>query len=181
MSDDRALIPHASALERALELSAAQGLATIDTDLTQYLDPQRCPLAFLPLLAFERHIYYWDEDWSEDEKRTILAGAPARSRALGATDVMHAYVADVGATLTLLEWWESGANDVPFTAEAEIGGLDTTRTEAASAQARSVEGLLQATKPAHVHLRLRHPYRNNAPIFAAAIGTATERLYTIFD
>lgn len=40
-------------------------------DYTALADPERCPLSFLPFLAWALSVDYWDESWTENIKREV--------------------------------------------------------------------------------------------------------------
>lgn len=68
------LPPSASAAERALSLAA--GFDDLRPERIKALwDPRLCPAELLPWLAWSWHVDDWDESWSEDTKRAVVAAA----------------------------------------------------------------------------------------------------------
>ncbi len=62
-----------SDLERSLDENANLILG-VDFDIIRAVrDPWRCPIQFLPYLAWSRGVDLWYEDWPEDRKRAITA------------------------------------------------------------------------------------------------------------
>lgn len=68
------LPPTATDQERALSESVAR-LGAIDVPLASLWDPQTCPVALLPWLAWALSVDEWDPAWSEQVKRDVLAAS----------------------------------------------------------------------------------------------------------
>lgn len=69
------LPPNTTKLERSLEETTAQ-ISEIHVPLTQYIDPENCPTELLPWLAWELSVDFWDENWTEAQKRAAIAASP---------------------------------------------------------------------------------------------------------
>lgn len=69
------LLPqNASALEKRIDTVNASRF-DLDIRISQLWNPYACPIDFLPYLAFAFSVDYWDENWSEDAKREVVAQA----------------------------------------------------------------------------------------------------------
>lgn len=61
-----------------LEQKAAEACAVISdlsVPLRDLWNPDACPVKFLPYLAWAFSVDSWDEDWSEEEKRSVIGEA----------------------------------------------------------------------------------------------------------
>ena len=69
------LLPqNASALEKRIDTVNASRF-DLDIRISDLWDPYACPITFLPYLAFAFSVDYWDEEWSEEAKREVVAQA----------------------------------------------------------------------------------------------------------
>lgn len=71
---DHLLPSNASDLEIALDQATAR-IGDVPVPIRDLHDPQRTPSAFMPWLAWAWSIDYWDETWSEAQKRAAIAQA----------------------------------------------------------------------------------------------------------
>ena len=67
------LLPrNATALEKRLDTLNASRL-DLEVHINDVWNPYTCPIAFLPYLAAAFSVDYWDEEWSEEAKREVVA------------------------------------------------------------------------------------------------------------
>ncbi|MBX9858992.1 MAG: phage tail protein I [Sphingomonas sp.] len=109
------LPPNATPLERAFELSAADRLEAIDLPLDRLKDPRTCPAELLPFLAWEWNTSRWEADWSEAEKRDVVADAIRIARIKGSRACVEEVMARHDALAYLVEWWEEQPRGEPGT------------------------------------------------------------------
>jgi len=93
ISDD-IMPPHSGAAERALVNGVVSGFG-FDIRVGDIWNPERAPEAFLPWLAWALSVDDWDENWSEDRKRAVIAASVDVHRHKGT-------VASVRAALTAM-------------------------------------------------------------------------------
>ncbi|MFC3579531.1 phage tail protein I [Sphingomonas hylomeconis] len=175
------LPPNATPLERALVDATAR-----DSDVPDLLalwNPETCPIALLPWLAWGLSIDRWDPEWSEDEKRAAVASAIEDQRLKGTRYSIERVLASFDALLELVEWFEVTPNAAPYTFEVRLPVIDAAgvagggRTSAAVARAIVTE--VSRTKPARAHFQLVQQLRlagMPAPI-AALQATNYRRLH----
>ncbi|RAI01099.1 phage tail protein I [Acuticoccus sediminis] len=108
-------------LEGALAETGAP-LSAIPVPLHLARDPARIPEHLLPYLAWEMSIDIWDDDWSIERKRWVVANAIRLHRLKGTLKGIKAHVALVGGEVV-------GARTPPDTAYA---GLARTPQEIAA-------------------------------------------------
>ena len=68
------LPPNATAYERALD-DAMSAEVALPIDIKELWNPDTCPIAFLPWLAWAFSVDEWDETWTEAQKRSIVAAS----------------------------------------------------------------------------------------------------------
>ncbi|NIE70337.1 phage tail protein I [Pantoea sp. Acro-807] len=134
----------------ALEVAAAEALTSISTmnvPLRQLWNPQTCPLALLPYLAWAWSVDRWDSAWSESTKRDVVAAARYVHRHKGTIGAIRRVVEPLGYLIRVLEWWKT--NEAPGTFRLDVGVLDTGITEE---MYNELERLIADAKPCSRHL-----------------------------
>jgi phage tail protein, P2 protein I family len=90
-------------------------------------DPQTCPNELLPYLAWQYSVDRWDEKWSEQIKRKVIAEAFEIHKLKGTKEAIRRAIEPFGYLIKTTEWWQN--NQTPGTFALEIGVLDTGITE----------------------------------------------------
>ncbi len=76
------LPPNATAVERAIDRASAAALERLPVYLIRWVkDPDSCPLALLPWLAWEYQVDTWNINWSE-QRNAMRSSAPTTSTAI---------------------------------------------------------------------------------------------------
>jgi len=104
------LPPSAPPALRHAEASAAR-LAELDAGALRRLwDPDACPAALLPWLAWALSVDEWDPDWADDRKRAVIRGAYAVHRVKGTLAAIRQALIDAGyGDATVVEGAAQGA------------------------------------------------------------------------
>ncbi|EKO3535610.1 phage tail protein I [Vibrio fluvialis] len=108
------LPPSASKMERVMEQMFWEELALIERDIRNFYDPYQCRVDLLPYLAWEMSVDYWDENWSEQTKRDVIAASNPIHTTKGtryALDKSIESIRDDGLSVT--EWFDDEANLAP--------------------------------------------------------------------
>ncbi|ENN6810711.1 phage tail protein I [Vibrio fluvialis] len=108
------LPPSASKMERVMEQVFWEELALIERDIHNFYDPYQCRVDLLPYLAWEMSVDYWDENWSEQTKRDVIAASNPIHTTKGtryALDKSIESIRDDGLSVT--EWFDDEANLAP--------------------------------------------------------------------
>lgn len=66
------LPPNATQMERAMA-DAIDAALDFNVPLRDLWNPGRCPVAFLPWLAWTFSVDYWDAAWTEERKRAVIS------------------------------------------------------------------------------------------------------------
>ncbi|WP_429884766.1 phage tail protein I [Geoalkalibacter halelectricus] len=160
------LPPNSTALERALE-GATERIGAAAVPVSDLWNPDTCPAAALPWLAWALSVDVWDSAWSEDIKRRVIAESIAIHRrkgtvwavreALRAAGYAEATVSEGLPRLTYdgaqlhdgVETYFGGSRWALFDVHADLG-----ETEGLSASDRDrLVRLIDMAKPVSRHLR----------------------------
>lgn len=137
---------------RQLEVLAAQALAQIERvpmPIRDLINPDRCPVALLPYLAWAFSVDRWQESWSEATKRKIIKSAYFVHAHKGTIGALRRVVEPLGYLIRVIEWWQTVPEGVPGTFALDIGVLDSSITED---MYESLVLLIDDAKPASRHL-----------------------------
>ncbi|ANF85157.1 Tail protein I [Pseudomonas antarctica] len=115
-----------------LEHHAAQALAQIQRvpiPLRQLCNPDTCPVALLPYLAWAFSVDRWDSKWTEAAKRAAIRSSHYIHSRKGTIGALRRVVEPLGYLIEVLEWWQTTPQGVPGTFAIKVGVLDTGITE----------------------------------------------------
>lgn len=146
MSEPSLLPPSASDFMRCVEWGTAR-LSALPVSLSQLWDPDTCPVALLPYLAWALSVDRWDRDWTEETKRQVIRDAWAIHRHKGTISAIRRVVEPFGYVINVTEWWETG--DPRGTFRLDIGVLDVGITEKMYTE---MERLIADARPVSRHL-----------------------------
>lgn len=103
---ERLLPFNTSPLEQALEQVVAERLEAIPLPLASLWNPEQCPSALLPWLAWALSIDAWNSDWPNAIKRSVIAGSMAQHRHKGTVASVRQALNDVGVDVEIEEWFQ---------------------------------------------------------------------------
>ncbi|MFS2124692.1 phage tail protein I [Pseudomonas sp. Pseusp97] len=141
------LLPiNSTLLERVL---ADVQVADLPVPLRELMDPQRCPVALLPYLAWAWSVDRWDPTWSETVKRKAVAAAFRIHQHKGTIAALRRVIEPLGYLIEIIEWWQGSPMGEPGTFRLRIGVLDSGISEE---MYQEVERLIEDAKPLTRHL-----------------------------
>lgn len=157
------LPPGSSPLERrAAEACAA--VSDLNVPLRDLWNPDKCPIVFLPYLAWAFSVVRWDEKWPAAEKRKAVKDAFYIHRRKGTVAAINRVIENMGYTMTIEEWWEVA--DPAGTFRLTIDVMDVGITENI---VNELERLIGDAKPVSRHLaQLSISTRTIGDIYIAA-------------
>lgn len=121
------LPPNSTKLERDAEATAVRILD--EPREAKYLfDPDRCPAAFLPWLAYAFSVDVWNDAWSEAQKRAIIKASFATHQYKGTPQAIMDQITALGYTPEVEEWFDY--NKPPFHFDVNIDIGDATFNDA---------------------------------------------------
>ncbi|HEJ6963168.1 TPA: phage tail protein I [Serratia marcescens] len=135
-----------SALERRAAESCA-AVSDLNVPLRNLWNPDKCPIVFLPYLAWAFSVDRWDEKWTAAEKRKIVKDAFFIHRRKGTVAAIKRVIENMGYTMTIAEWWEVA--DPAGTFRLTIDVLDVGITEEI---VNELERLIGDAKPVSRHI-----------------------------
>lgn len=94
------LPPNTTKLERALEETAAL-ISDVPVPISRYIDPATCPAGLLPWLAWELSVDWWDENWTEAQKRAAIAASPYVHMKKGTPSAIRQAIEALGYTIKI--------------------------------------------------------------------------------
>ncbi len=81
-------------------------IVDIDVPLRDLINPRKCPVEFLPLLAWAYSVDVWDPNWPEETKRRVIEAAPEVHRLKGTRKAVVMALEALGVEANIVEWWE---------------------------------------------------------------------------
>ncbi|EML5662148.1 phage tail protein I [Raoultella ornithinolytica] len=139
------LPPGSSALERRLA-HACSGISDLNVPLRDLWNPWKCPVKFLPYLAWAFSVDSWDENWSEAEKRSVIGEAFWLHQRKGTIAAIRHVVEKMGYSLSITEWWEVADPAGTFRLETDVNDIGIT-----SRMLDELTRLINETKPVSRH------------------------------
>ena len=140
------LPPGSSALERRAAESCA-AVSDLNVPLRNLWNPDKCPIVFLPYLAWAFSVDRWDEKWRPAEKRKAVKDAFYIHRRKGTVAAINRVIENMGYTMTIKEWWEVA--DPAGTFRLTIDVMDIGITEEI---VNELERLIGDAKPVSRHI-----------------------------
>lgn len=148
MSQD--LLPlNATPQERALSLATGR-VVGMDIPNRELWNPHTCPVALLPWLAWALNVDDWDSNWTETQKRQILAASFIVHKLKGTVGAVKRVANSFGTTVLIEEWWQSTPQGDPHTFTATFS-IPTSAVE----QQESIVAAITASKPARSAMTAR--------------------------
>jgi phage tail P2-like protein len=101
------LPPLASGKERAFLTAELARLVLVDPRVIATIwNPWTCPTVLLPWLAYGVSVDVWSHDWTEDQKRKVIAASPMVHRLKGTLGAVRRALAAFDLETRIIEWWE---------------------------------------------------------------------------
>lgn len=142
------LPPNSTALERALADLAGEALS-IPVLVGTLWNPWTCPEPLLPWLAWAFSVDVWEDDWSADTKRQVIAASFEVHATKGTRGALMRALAPFGLDVDLVEWWEREHPGEPFTFDVTAW---VTSTPASAAVQSGLLRTIESTKPLRAHM-----------------------------
>lgn len=133
-----------------LEQRAAAACAVISdlsVPLRDLWNPWRCPVKFLPYLAWAFSVDRWEETWSETVKRQAVSDAFWIHQRKGTVAAVRRVIETLGYSMTLQEWWEVADPAGTFRLEIDLNDIGITES-----MIKELERIIGDTKPVSRHI-----------------------------
>jgi len=124
---DSLLPPNTTPHERALERSVLP--QDISVPLDRLKDPWRCDAVFLPFLAWELGVSYWDSNWSETLQRRVVAAAWLVHEQSGSVGAVKTALTALNFKATVYEWFQYNGPRGKFRVDVDLTDRGVTDEE----------------------------------------------------
>lgn len=108
------LPPNATPQERALS-EAIERAGTVTVPVQQVWSPQNCPPAILPWLAWAFSVDEWDTNWTDTQKRDVIAKSIAVHKTKGTIGAVKTALLALGYDVQVQEWFNQVPEGAPYT------------------------------------------------------------------
>lgn len=81
------------------------------------------PSAFLPFLAYQKSVDYWDDNWQEALKRQVIKSSKEQHKIKGTPAAIKRALEPFGYEVKLIEWWQAQPNLTPGTFNLELNAI----------------------------------------------------------
>ncbi|ACS80180.1 phage tail protein I [Maridesulfovibrio salexigens] len=116
------LLPiNATPQERALSKATGKRIESIPVPIRDLWNPDKCPVVFLPWLAWALSVDLWKDEWSEAQKRAVIKASIAIHRKKGTPVAVENYLSALGYEARVLEWFEYDGDEYKFKVSTETG------------------------------------------------------------
>lgn len=95
----------------------------------------------------------WRDEWSEDEKRSVLRSVIEIKRHAGTLYAVKAALRSLGCASTVVEWWEKSPKGTPHTFEVNVQ-MEDAEGEGFVERQETVIKLIENAKPARSQFEL---------------------------
>lgn len=135
-----------------LERQAAEALAQIErvpVPIRDLINPDRCPVALLPYLAWIFSVDRWDSRWPEAAKRGAIRSSYFIHSRKGTIGALRRVVEPLGYLIEVVEWFQTNPQGVPGTFAIKVGVADEGISEETY---QELTWLIDDAKPLTRHL-----------------------------
>ncbi|EPZ7023712.1 phage tail protein I [Serratia marcescens] len=140
------LPPGSSPLERRAA-EACAGISDLNVPLRNLWNPARCPVKFLPYLAWAFSVDRWDEKWTAAEKRKAVTDAFYIHRRKGTVAAIRRVIEAMGFSMSIAEWWEVADPRGTFRLTIDVNDVGIT-----DEIVRELERLIGDARPVSRHI-----------------------------
>lgn len=105
MSIVKHLLPSGSSQLEKRAAECLQEAVKNPIEFEHLINPHKCPVKFLPYLAWALSVDYWEEYWSEELKRQTIIRAFEEHRKKGTVSAVRKIVESLGYDFEIREWF----------------------------------------------------------------------------
>ncbi|ATO19999.1 phage tail protein I [Acinetobacter sp. LoGeW2-3] len=112
------LAPNSTLLERNLAEVSKDAFELPSIRVVKNID--EVPSEFLPFLAYQKSVDYWDANWQDQLKREVIKSSRDQHKIKGTTAAIKQALEPFGYEVNLIEWWQAQPNLTPGTFNLEL-------------------------------------------------------------
>ncbi|CAI1626083.1 MAG: phage tail protein I [Serratia liquefaciens] len=158
------LLPSGSTPLERRAAEACAGISDLNTPLRDLWNPDRCPVKFLPYLAWAFSVDRWDEKWTPAEKRKAVKDAFYIHRRKGTIAAIRRVIEAMGYSMSIAEWWQVADPRGTFRLTIDVNDVGITEEIV-----RELERLIGDARPVSRHIaQLSISTRTTGDIYIAA-------------
>ncbi|MDW0617589.1 phage tail protein I [Mannheimia haemolytica] len=168
MNTVKPLLPSGSSLLEKRAAECLQETVTNRIDFENLINPHKCPVKLLPYLAWALSVDYWEEYWSEQQKRQAIIDSYHNHQRKGTVGAVRRIVESLGYDFEIREWFKEKRERQAGTFRIFVELKDKGISEKIY---QELERLLEDAKPVSRHiteLAVSATSRGKANIFSAA-------------
>ncbi len=144
---NNSLMANGSSLLEQRAAAACASISDLSVPLRDLWNPWRCPVKFLPYLAWAFSVDRWEETWSEKEKRQAVSDAFWIHQRKGTVAAVRRVIETLGYSMTLQEWWEVADPAGTFRLEVDLNDIGITES-----MIKELERIIGDAKPVSRHI-----------------------------
>ena len=141
------LLPSGSSPLERRAAEACAGISDLNTPLRDLWNPDRCPVKFLPYLAWAFSVDRWDEKWTPAEKRKAVKDAFYIHRRKGTIAAIRRVIEAMGYSMSIAEWWQVADPRGTFRLTIDVNEVGITEEIV-----RELERLIGDARPVSRHI-----------------------------
>ncbi len=141
------LLPSGSSPLERRAAQACAGISDLNTPLRDLWNPDRCPVKFLPYLAWAFSVDRWDEKWAPAEKRKAVKDAFYIHRRKGTIAAIRRVIEAMGYSMSIVEWWQVADPRGTFRLTIDVNEVGITEEIV-----RELERLIGDARPVSRHI-----------------------------
>lgn len=123
---NNSLMANGSSLLEQRAAAACAYISDLSVPLRDLWNPWKCPVKFLPYLAWAFSVDRWEETWSEKEKRQAVSDAFWIHQRKGTVAAVRRVIETLSYSMTLQEWWEVADPAGTFRLEINLNDIGIT-------------------------------------------------------
>lgn len=144
---NNSLMANGSSLLEQRAAAACASISDLSVPLRDLWNPWKCPVKFLPYLAWAFSVDRWEETWSETEKRQAVSDAFWIHQRKGTVAAVRRMIETLGYSMTLQEWWKVADPAGTFRLEIDLNDIGITES-----MIKELERIIGDAKPVSRHI-----------------------------
>ncbi len=144
---NNSLMAIGSSLLEQRAAAACASISDLSVPLRDLWNPWKCPVKFLPYLAWAFSVDRWEETWPETDKRQAVSDAFWIHQRKGTVAAVRRVIETLGYSMTLQEWWEVADPAGTFRLEIDLNDIGITEP-----MIKELERIIGDAKPVSRHI-----------------------------
>ncbi|MDE1170927.1 MAG: phage tail protein I [Verrucomicrobium sp.] len=118
------LPPNATEFEQDVETVTSR-ISDVPVPLRTLWNPDTCPAAFLPWLAWALEVDTWSSSWTDAQKRAVIKASVDVHRHKGTLGAVRRVLEPFGLSGAIREWWQTTPPGTPHTFTVTLAIINT--------------------------------------------------------